>query len=203
MPTAARRGETYIDKKGVERYVSSGANRLVALAVAKVHGLKNRELNRNRNAKYARNGSTCIHDSRRRAKRKGLPHTITHAYMMSLWPESNQDWTGHPMVWKGARDGKTGGRLDSPTIDMIDPSLGYVEGNVEWLANRTNLRKGAWTPDEMRAFLKHIERNQHANNVTARASVSNKNEVGEFTIEGKRLLTHYKPVLFPRRKNHD
>lgn len=137
----------------------------------------------------------CIIDARKRAKKKGLPHNITHAYMMTLWPASGKDWTGHPMVWKGERDGKTVSRPESPTIDMIDPTKGYVEGNVEWLAFKTNRDKGCWSPDQMRAFLNHIEEMKNANDAQTRTSLQNEDGPGESTIEGTRLLKGFKQVL--------
>ena len=206
MPTTGKRGETYIDSNGLERYVANNrsvlANRLyqATYSVAKrkeilSHRVANREVKRVHSAKESRNGVKCIRMARARAKRKGLPHNITHAYMMGLWPSSGKDWTGHPMVWKGERDGKFAPRPESPTIDMIDPTKGYVEGNVEWLAGRTNLLKGGWSPDQMRAFLKHIEEMKNANDAQARTSLPGKNEVGESTIEGKQLLKNIQSVL--------
>lgn len=36
----------------------------------------------------------------------------------------------------------------SPSVDRIDASLGYVEGNVRWLTHSENSRRGAYARNE-------------------------------------------------------
>ena len=45
-----------------------------------------------------------------------------------------------------------GGGWNSPSIDKIDPTLGYVKGNVQWLTKRMNLIKNNLTNDQFFEF---------------------------------------------------
>ena len=85
----------------------------------------------------------CVARAKRRATLKGLAFDIDHAYMMQLWPHTGLDKFGHKMEWKGEPDGLSIPRPESPTIDRINPRLGYVRGNVQWLSQRWNAAKGS------------------------------------------------------------
>ena len=45
----------------------------------------------------------------------------------------------------------------SPSVDRIDPSGGYVKGNVRVISNRANLLKSNATVEELRLVLKDLE----------------------------------------------
>jgi len=49
------------------------------------------------------------------------------------------------------------GSYDSPSIDRINPNLGYEKGNVQILSHRANLLKNNATVDEIRTLLKFME----------------------------------------------
>ena len=48
---------------------------------------------------------------------------------------------------------KTLGRL-SPTLDRINPKLGYVKGNVEFVANIANMMMTSATGKDIKKFVK-------------------------------------------------
>jgi len=48
---------------------------------------------------------------------------------------------------------KTLGRL-SPTLDRINPRLGYVKGNVEFVANIANMMMTSATGRDIKKFVK-------------------------------------------------
>lgn len=48
--------------------------------------------------------------------------------------------------------GKSGGEANSPSLDRIEPELGYVPGNIVVISNRANRLKSDATIDELRAI---------------------------------------------------
>ena len=78
-----------------------------------------------------------------RAKRKGIPFTITHEDITI--PEHC------PVLGIKLEPGsKYCARDSSPSLDRIIPELGYVPGNVEVISNRANKLKNDATPEELR-----------------------------------------------------
>lgn len=98
--------------------------------------------------------SQCLSDARRRAKKKNLQFNIDADYLNSIFPK---DFIcpilGYLMV-----PGKNKSTNTSPSLDRINPSSGYVKGNVEFvclLANR--MMSNAHGPDLVR-FAKWIDK---------------------------------------------
>lgn len=83
-------------------------------------------------------------------KKKGIPYNLTPAYLESIWTDECPVF-GRPFV----RFDKT--HSDSPALDRITPSLGYVEGNVVYLSARANRIKYDATVEELRQVLKFVE----------------------------------------------
>jgi len=69
-----------------------------------------------------------------RAKRQGVPFNITHQDIDDIWPKDNCcPALGTPLVWAAKNF-----TPNSPSLDKINPQLGYVVGNiaiVSYLAN--------------------------------------------------------------------
>lgn len=98
--------------------------------------------------------SQCFRDAKRRAKKKNLQFNIDTNYLKSIFPK---DFIcpilGYLMV-----PGKNKPTNTSPSLDRINPSSGYVKGNVEFvclLANR--MMSNAHGPDLVR-FAKWINK---------------------------------------------
>ncbi len=47
---------------------------------------------------------------------------------------------------------------DSPSIDRINPNLGYIKGNIRIISNRANMLKNNATVEEMELILKDLKK---------------------------------------------
>ena len=83
-----------------------------------------------------------------------VPFLITPEYLQEIW-------TGYCPIYKHplplpAIKGTP--RCEAPQLDRLDPSLGYVEGNVTWLSPRANrLKSDASAVELMRLGLWLLE----------------------------------------------
>lgn len=78
--------------------------------------------------------------------------------------------------------GKTAGknRLDTMSLDRLNPALGYVDGNVEWICGECNARKRDLTYEELFEFAKRgLER--HGKEKVC--EISNPEACGESVVE--------------------
>lgn len=113
-----------------------------------------RDLNRDAVRAYSRkhNAAKRVRDpaafmlanSRVRAKKAGLPHTITKSDIVV--PEFCPILGMRLVVNVGVLG------ADSPSLDKIVPALGYVPGNVWVISHLANSMKNAATPEQLRAF---------------------------------------------------
>ncbi len=83
------------------------------------------------------------------AKLKGLEHNITEddLELPELCP-----LLGIPIDYS-AGNGKT---MLKPSVDRINPELGYVKGNVELVSSLANTMKSKATPEQLVFFAKEI-----------------------------------------------
>lgn len=87
-----------------------------------------------------------LRDAKRRARKAGVPYTIT---------EDDITISSHcPILGVEMRRGS---REYAPSLDRINPSLGYVPGNVVVISNRANRIKNDATVDEIRLLLDWLE----------------------------------------------
>lgn len=58
------------------------------------------------------------------------------------------------------RGGKTGPGPNSPSLDRLDNTLGYIKGNVQVISHRANGLKSDATIEELRKVLAYVEANE-------------------------------------------
>ncbi len=86
-----------------------------------------------------------------RAKRNGIPFDLTFDEL--VFP-NECPVLGIPLFFKqGAGPGP-----NSPSFDRIDPSKGYVQGNVQVISHRANVMKNDASKEELRKFAEWINR---------------------------------------------
>ena len=74
---------------------------------------------------------------------KRKPGDITWQYMLSIWTDVC------PITGLLLEFGSASGRDNSPSIDRIDNSKGYVEGNVRWISMKANMIKSKYTSKDL------------------------------------------------------
>ena len=92
-----------------------------------------------------------LYHAKGRALKRGVPFTIRKEDVPAI-PETCPALGIVLQVMKGMR----GMRPDSPSLDCIDPELGYVPGNVQWLSLKANAMKRDATPAELKRFARWV-----------------------------------------------
>ena len=117
--------------------------------VLKGEGL--REYDRGRGPLLKRRILNMLSRARRRAKKAGLPFSITSADV--LIPEFCPV-LGARLEWHD----KQGGAFNSPSLDRLIPELGYIPGNVMVISKRANCIKQDASAEEIRRVADWLER---------------------------------------------
>jgi hypothetical protein len=90
-------------------------------------------------------------DARKRAKRKGMEYNLSKEDL--IVPEVC------PVLGLVLQVGDGKRQPNSPSIDRIDNSKGYIRGNVLIISLRANALKNDGTLEELRAIVKYMEEN--------------------------------------------
>ena len=93
---------------------------------------------------------------KKRAKLKGFDFDITLDDIPPI-PEICPV-LGIPII---SNDGKSAPTDNSPSVDRIDSTKGYIKGNIRIISNRANRIKSDATVDELRKILEDYERIHH------------------------------------------
>lgn len=90
---------------------------------------------------------SVMRNAKKRADAKNVPFSVTEEYLRSIFPsDGNCPVFNTPLVWGVKSKDKN---RNSPSLDRINPTLGYVEGNVIWVSLKANAIKTDATPDEI------------------------------------------------------
>jgi len=112
---------------------------------------KRKEQKRKASTTYRKNNPlfNMYHNSKNRAKHKGLSFNLTKEYLEDIMTETCPI-LGIPLEFGG--DKRT-----SPSLDRLIPELGYVEGNVNIISDRANTIKQDASPEELRKVALWLE----------------------------------------------
>jgi hypothetical protein len=87
-------------------------------------------------------------NAKQRAKRAGIPFDLT--LDMLVIPDIC------PVLGTRLVTGHTSFDRNSPSLDRIRPSLGYVAGNIQVMSNQANLMKRDATEAELQMFCRYF-----------------------------------------------
>ena len=120
-----------------------------------------REKNKHRHAAYTRSWRErnplkhLILRVRARARKHGLEFGLTLEYLQTLQVSTHCPVLGIPLKW-GTSETKNDPGIIS--LDRIDSSKGYVEGNVQFMSLRANLLKSNATIEELQKVVDFLRR---------------------------------------------
>lgn len=86
------------------------------------------------------------------AKIRNIEFSVTISYLAALWESQ---------CHKCAITGDTISSIKRASLDRIDSSIGYIEGNVQWTTSRANISKHTMTMNELYDFCRKVL--NHAN----------------------------------------
>lgn len=120
----------------------------------KIYRIKNKEQIYNKNnalyvktvneAPYVRN----FYGSKHRSKSQNLDFNISIDYLKQIYPQNNMcPCFNVPMIHN---------TIYTPTLDRINPNMGYVCGNVQFISNRANILKNNANADEINKIINYI-----------------------------------------------
>ena len=97
----------------------------------------------------------CISSTRTRARLRGLEHSIDRQYLMDLmgydrfdyWDPKKEICPALGIPYDFMSRGK-GGRYNSKSIDRIDPTKGYIKGNIRFVSRQANSMILSSTPEQ-------------------------------------------------------
>lgn len=95
------------------------------------------------------------HSSYANARVKGIPHTITPA---DIPLPRTCKYLGIALDYRRADERGRLRSFDAPSIDRIDPSLGYVPGNIQVISDLANRMKQDATVPQLLAFAEGVLR---------------------------------------------
>jgi hypothetical protein len=97
-------------------------------------------------------------DRRDKARRQGIPFLITFEYFTQLAEKTIYCpiFTKVKLSWGFTINGQA--TDNSPSLDKIDPKLGYISGNCAIICNRANRIKNNGTAQEHRQIAEWQER---------------------------------------------
>ena len=93
--------------------------------------------------------------ARQRARKKQLDFNINQEYVRSL-VVSHCPIFGIPLEWSCYRENSNGTLPNSPSLDRIDPTKGYVKGNLWIISQKANVIKNNATHEELKLVTKAV-----------------------------------------------
>lgn len=99
---------------------------------------------------------TVLYNARKRSIEYNLAFDLDADYLLSIYPEDNKcPALGMEMCFR--MGSVTGPLMNSPSLDRIIPSLGYIKGNVIFVSHLANTIKSNATPDQIKKVAEFYE----------------------------------------------
>jgi len=89
--------------------------------------------------------------ARQRAAKRGIPCTISAEDIEKVWVDTC------PILGIPLRLNEDKAGPDSPSLDKIIPSLGYVPGNIQVISNLANMMKHDASPEQLLRFAEWVQ----------------------------------------------
>jgi predicted DNA binding CopG/RHH family protein len=100
-----------------------------------------------------------LNAAKTRAKKQGVPFDLTVGDVLSIWPSDNKC----PVLGVELQVGKgvLGPSACSPSLDKINPQLGYVPGNIAIISCKVNtIKQDDYTPEPFIKMAEWLEKQQ-------------------------------------------
>jgi hypothetical protein len=110
--------------------------------------------------------------AQRRARRQGLPFEITPEDVIAVWPRDNRCPALRKTLVYGGGD-------FAPTLDRLEPGLGYVRSNIAVISARANRIKSNARASEIAAVGRWAREQETARSRRDRTSKKPVNQVPE------------------------
>ena len=105
--------------------------------------------------------SIVLTGAKNRAKYSNLPFDLTIDELVELWESQNGKCAVSDLPFN-KRNNKWFRDPYNPSLDKIDPQLGYVKGNVRFVLEAVNAALNEWGLDEVVPIFKAIlTKNEH------------------------------------------
>lgn len=102
-----------------------------------------------------------LNKARSRSKSRGEVTDLTLEYLKEIWETQKGLCSYTNIKMEMPRSSQDEDIKKSPTklsLDRIDPSIGYIQGNVEFVCYCVNVMKNDFTKDQMVDFINEIKK---------------------------------------------
>lgn len=106
---------------------------------------------------YRNRCGSLLQGAKNRSKNKNIPFDINRQYLIDLWEQQNGCCLLTGLEFNLDFPEKHGEpRFNSPSLDRINPELGYVKGNVRLIIYQLNMAIGPYGLDRLVFVLDHL-----------------------------------------------
>ena len=102
-----------------------------------------------------------LNKARSRSKSRGEATDLTLEYLKEIWENQKGLCSYTNIKMEMPRSSQDEDIKKSPTklsLDRIDPNIGYIQGNVEFVCYCVNVMKNDFTKDQMITFINQIKK---------------------------------------------
>ena len=89
-----------------------------------------------------------LRNATRRARKRKIPVSVNVLYLENLWKHQNGKCALTGIKMKQDIDAEN---MDTGSLDQIEPSMGYTEGNIQFVSVWANRAKTSLSMDEFRS----------------------------------------------------